>query len=97
MSINAKQYISGSICALCAAGLVTCISRIIPFGLSGNAAKVKLWFWPIIGCFAIGCVSGVLYYYFRAKACTINPYEIESQTLGKSAQQLHDNRDKKDN
>jgi TRAP-type C4-dicarboxylate transport system permease large subunit len=40
----------------------------IPYGLAGEAGKVKLYFGLMIPAFILGFVSAIAYYYYRGKS-----------------------------
>lgn len=65
MSSTTKQRVSGILSLLSAIAIVYCISRMIPYGLSGEVGKVKLWFSLLVVALVIGLPSGVTYYFFQ--------------------------------
>lgn len=84
MSVTAKQHIAGIISIFCAAAMVFSISRMMPYGLSGEIGKAKEWFVLLIIFLVIGIVSGIAYYYFRGKSFQDNVLDrmrIEVDTL----------------
>jgi hypothetical protein len=68
VSSSSKQNISGIICVLSAAFAVFCIARMIPYGLAGEAGKVKLYFFLMLPGLLISLPFGVAYYYSRSRA-----------------------------
>jgi len=74
MTVTVKKGVAGSVCALCAVIMAYCIQHMIPYGMSGEVEKAKEWFWPVVVCLPVGCVSAVFYYYFRAKDRFDEPY-----------------------
>ena len=65
MSSTAKQRISGIVSLLSAIAIVYCISRMIPYGLSGEVAKVKVWFSLLVGALVVVLPSGIAYYFYQ--------------------------------
>lgn len=89
MSIAARQRITGSVCAFGAAAAAYCISRMIPYGLAGNAGKVKQWFILAIIAIAVSLPCGVAYYYYRSRtkeAVDLERTRVEVDILSRAAQ-----------
>lgn len=67
MSIAAKQNFSGVVCLVSAIFMMYCIWRMIPYGMAGEAGKVKLYFTLMIIAFIFSLASGLAYQYYRSK------------------------------
>lgn len=90
MSIATKQRIAGIISLLCAVSMVFCISRMIPYALGDETAKLKLWFGLMVASLIVSLPASVSYYYFRGKMRTssnLDRLHIEVDTLSKLDQQ----------
>lgn len=61
----------------------------IPYGLSGEIGKAKLWLGLMGLSFLAGLLSGVVYYYFRSNSRGnggLDPLSVEINTLASLGQ-----------
>ena len=90
MSIATKQHSAGVVSLLCAISMVFCISRMIPYALSDETGKLKLWFGLMVASLVISLPASIFYYYFRGKLRTssnLDRLHVEVDTLSKLDQQ----------
>lgn len=67
MNSSTKQTIAGGVDVFCAIVMVFCISRMVPYGLSGDLGKAIGWIVLAVIAFIVSLSAGVAYYYYRGR------------------------------
>lgn len=91
LTVRTKYRIARSVFWLFFFGVVLSIYMISVYGTSEAAGfKLKVWFVVMIFSFLVGMISGVIYYYFKAKLDDPDTGLIELETLSKAINQNQD-------
>lgn len=87
MSNGAKRNLWGGALLLCAVVMAFCLWRMIPYGLAGEAGKVKSYFFVAMVAFVGGLVSGMAYrYHLSDKDTELERMRAEVEILAQAGQ-----------